>query len=123
MKKGFTLIEMIAGLTILSAIAMVTVPQVTNLIKNEENNRYEQFLAEISLATETYISKNSDNYPELKIVNGNVCVNLEDIVNAHLLNSSQKNVKTDESILSSSVLVTLNSDYQYDYIYQDGTKC
>ena len=33
MKRGFTLIEMIAGLTILSAILMISVPQVTSLLK------------------------------------------------------------------------------------------
>ena len=123
MKKGFTLIEMIAGLTILSVILMISVPQVTNMLKNEENNKYEQFLTEITLATETYISKKNDEFPELKIVNGTTCINLEDIVGEHLLASSQKNTKTDESVLASSIQVTLNSDYQYDYIYQDGTKC
>ncbi len=123
MKRGFTLIEMIAGLTILSAILMISVPQVTSLLKNEEENRYDNFLTEISLATETYISKKNDEFPELKTVGGTTCINLEDIVSEHLLSSSQKNTKTDESILTSSIQVTLNSEYQYDYIYRDATMC
>ena len=123
MKKGFTLIEMIASLTVISAIILITVPQVKNLLKTEENNEYEQFLSSIYLATESYISKKNDEFPDLKTIGGTACINMEDIVREHFLKSTEISTKTNESILSSSITVTLNDKYQFDYVYQDGSKC
>ena len=123
MKKGFTLIEMIASLTVISAIILITVPQMKNMLKNEENNQYEQFLSSIYLATESYISKKNEEYIDLKTIGGSACINMEDIVREHFLKSSEKSTKTNESILASSIIVTLNEEYKFDYVYQDGSKC
>lgn len=123
MKKGFTLVEIIACLTLLGFILLITVPQVNNLLSSKEDSEYNQFLSDIYLATESYISKNKNLYPELQNVNQTICINLEDVVKANLLNSKTKNTKTQNNIMASSIKVSLNNNYKYDYIYQDGSKC
>lgn len=57
-KKGFTLIELILTICILSIIAVISFVTVTNIIKESKNDNCELIKANIINATKDYISDN-----------------------------------------------------------------
>ena len=59
MKKGFTLVEMIGIIVILSVILLVAVPATLRTIQNSNEKRNESFRDDLKLATESYIVKHS----------------------------------------------------------------
>lgn len=114
--KGFTLIEMLAVVTILGIITLIAFPYANNLLKKSKDNEYQRFLDDISLATEAYLVDNSDNYESLKQIGGTDYISLKNIVESGYLKSTTINPKTNEKIdLNTSVKVTLNEDKTYNY--------
>ena len=56
MKKGFTMIEILAVFTITAVILLVTVPLITGMLKKGDKTTYDEFEKTIFLATESYIN-------------------------------------------------------------------
>ena len=54
-KKGFTLIEIIGVVTVLSLILIVAVPALTTTLKRNEQNRYDQVISTCKTAAENYV--------------------------------------------------------------------
>jgi len=62
-KKGFTLVELIAVIIIMAAIALFAFPSIINLIENNQIKKNEEDLKTLYLATENYILQNyKDEY-------------------------------------------------------------
>ena len=59
--KGFTLIEVLAVIVILGVLATITVPTVSNVIKQNEENSYKNLQKSIIAAAKIYISDNKYN--------------------------------------------------------------
>lgn len=121
--KGFTLVELIACFIVLGLILLISIPKVNNLISNKEEKEQESFLSEIVLATESYVSKNKDTYPELKTIGQGVCINFNDIITSGLISQNIVNPQTKKNISLSSIIVTLNDEYKYDYNLQNDILC
>ena len=56
MKKGFTLVELLAAITIIAIIGLIAVPNIVNSIKNNNIDSYESVINDIKLAAETYVT-------------------------------------------------------------------
>lgn len=54
-KRGFTLIELLAVFTIMGIILLLSIPQITSLLKKSNDTSYESFLKNVSLACEAYV--------------------------------------------------------------------
>ena len=118
-KNGFTLIEMLAVVTILGIISVLAFPYANNLLKKSKDNEYNRFLDDIYLATEAYLVDNSDNYATLTKEDGVEYVSLEKVVKGGYLKSTTVNPKTGEKIdLNKSVKVT-NKNKKYNYALMD----
>ncbi len=118
-KNGFTLIEMLAVVTILGIISLLAFPYANNLLKKSKDNEYNRFLDDIYLATEAYLVDNSDNYAALTKEDGVEYVSLEKVVKGGYLKSTTVNPKTGEKIdLNKSVKVT-NKNKKYNYALMD----
>lgn len=105
-QKGFTLIELMGVVLILTIIGLIAVPSVINQIKGTQEDvnkvRRELFIA----AASNYLSINSSSYP---LVNGKVyCIRVTNIVDAGLLD--KKNLVDPETNDSSDAAInkTLN---------------
>ena len=55
MKKGFTLVELLAVVTIMGVILLISVPNITKQLKKTNSNRYSEFVEDLFLATESYL--------------------------------------------------------------------
>ncbi|MCI5678077.1 MAG: dockerin type I domain-containing protein [Candidatus Faecisoma sp.] len=116
-KKGFTLIEMLAIIILLSVIALITYPIINNVVSDSKDEIYDKQISELVRLSNTWVTKNMDS---LEIKNGykyylsfnelfeQGFVSKEDIINP----------KTGENLLGCMV-VTYNSltdgfDVEYD---------
>ncbi len=122
MKKGFTLVELLATLVIIGLISLMSFSSLNNQIKQTNKSSYDKFISSVELAVESYIT-NSDDYPKLKVQNNPVCINLKEVVLKRYLGSKITNPKTNTSITESSVVVKLDENSTYTYEYQDSTLC
>lgn len=64
MKKGFTLVELLASIVLLGLLMMVSYPKIIEMVenKNEEIDESKQTL--IYSAVDTYINNNLNDYPK-----------------------------------------------------------
>lgn len=121
-KKGYTLIELLAVLSIIAVILLIAIPSVTRQLSGIEDNNYKQFKQNIYLAAESYINGNPDEFINLKETNGEACIEIEDLVYEGWIKSNMNNPKTNKKIsMSGSVkIVNINGEYRYTYMATSG---
>ena len=121
-KKGFTLVEMLIVITLISIIALMAIPLMTNYIKKGENDKYKAFENDIFMATEAYLQKYIDNYPQLSNVGGVAYIYMDELVKEKLVKSNLVNPKTSEKIGECTENSCTIDDYTITVIKQeDGT--
>lgn len=59
-KKGFTLIELIAVIVVISIILLIVVPNVTKVLNDKKQTMYESSISEIEKVAAEYVSSNPD---------------------------------------------------------------
>ena len=92
--KGFTLVEILAAVTILALLALITVPAVTKPIKDSKNDLYK---AQLSSFKESAKGWGVDNmYSTLPEIGDCIIVNLDTLIASGLVEPSIKNPKTGE---------------------------
>lgn len=70
-KSGFTLIELIGIIVIISLILLVAVPSINSVIEQGEENKKQEALNNIYMATENYLMANYDEYSSLDNIGAN----------------------------------------------------
>ena len=118
-KKGFTLIEIIAIIILLSVIALITYPVINNLIINSKDELYEKQISELVRLSNTWTTK---NIKKLKMTDGYTYnLSFEELNEQGFISDKQvKNPKTGEN-LPGCMKVTFNSTNNgYDISYDEG---
>lgn len=89
MKKnnGFTLVELIAVITILSLIVLVSVPVIINTINRAEQKEYDKFKQIVVNAAELYLERNRDLYPHFSEIGDSIDINAETLIKEGYLKS------------------------------------
>lgn len=113
--KGFTLIEILAVVTILGIISVLAFPYVDNLLKKTKENEYNRFLDDIYLATEAYLI---DHQEEYSLDGDTEYVSVKKLVENGYLKSTIINPDTNKKInLDTSIKITIaDNSYNYEYI-------
>lgn len=120
-KDGFTLVELLGVLVIISLILIVSVPAIINNFKSSENEEMENFKKELYGAAESYYIENIDRFdfdtsPTYKIY-------VSELVSEGYISGSRVNptFKTKISFENSYIELTKTSSgvVQYEYIYQE----
>ncbi|MBE6138250.1 MAG: type II secretion system protein [Firmicutes bacterium] len=118
-KRGFTLVELVAIITLLAVILMIVVPTVGTSIKNARENSYLKQIDLIEKAAKNFGVENDHLLPEF---NSNQIITIDFntlYTSGYLKDKAPMNPKTEEG-LTGCVKVSYNSDYnQYEYKYID----
>lgn len=114
-KKGFTLIELVAVVTLLAAITLVSVPSIVNTLKKNEEKEYKEFETVLKRATELYVERNRSLYPELNNIGGTVDVEAETLINEGYLKQSLKNPNDDIPLVNYRVNIKVDNDQIFIY--------
>lgn len=123
MKKGYTLVELLAVIVVLSVIiGLVSINAVHYYNKRKERD-YENIKSLIIDNSKVLVSATSNKIS--KIVDSNIQIsntcrlNYSDLVKYNLMDEDTKNPITGEVISGTYVKITLSSDYEYNYEYID----
>ena len=117
-RKGFTLVELLAVLTILSLVLSITMYSVTSLIRNAKEKTYATTVNEVEKAAGNYLLENGN---ELFFSNSSIsnnenaeskCVTVQDLVDYDFLN---------KDVVKSSISENKNVQLT-DYVYIERNK-
>ena len=117
MKKGFTLVEVLAVIVILGLLVVIIVPVVNNLLGDSEDALYDKQIDSIEKATQKYMVEHSEFMPD---EGGSTSFYLYELVNNGVIeNNKIINPKTKEE-LDGCVVVSYNNEFnQFEYNYSD----
>lgn len=114
MKKGFTIIEVLAVITLIAILTVIIMPNILNSVNNEKESVSDSAKQMIYDATDIYVKENSEIYPSTEGLN--YCIKLETLVNSGKLLSPIKDMKKDKEVpLNYYVKATVNEYNQFDY--------
>ena len=119
MNKGYTLIELLGVILLLTLLTLFILPNVVNSIK-KSNEKNEKLMDDIiKSAAKLYMS---DNFDDLYIENGFVyCIPLSRLVDAKYLDAPVKYGNYDDATGVKAVKITYNFKYEYTII--DNATC
>lgn len=111
--KAFTLIELLAILVILAILSFILIPTVQNSIQSAKKDTYDNQVATIKSAAESYFI--NSNFSVLE--NEEKVIYVTDILNGGYIESSSVINPVDSTEMSGCVLVQFYSNqYHYKYI-------
>ncbi len=111
MRKGFTLVELLAVIVILAIILAIAIPSISNIISNSEEQAYESQKKFIIDAAKKYVMLNGN----LTYENYVATITLSDIKNENILPSQIKNPRGGEFDDNTVIMITELSDGKLSY--------
>lgn len=116
-KKGFTLVEVLAVITILGIISVITTATVINIINDARDKLYDK---QIAIYEEQAKKWSVDHADELKMDKAdNRCITLVDLYESGYLEKSDlKDPRDSSKQIPGGIIITYNESYNqfmYDY--------
>ncbi len=122
MKRGFTLVEMLAVVVILGLVLIIAIPQIQNEVANKKTAVHETTLRMIYDAAELYVTADSHTYK--KEVGNTYCIHLQDLVDKELLEEPITNFQDGSALdLSLGIKVVVNEYKEFTYSLQTTSSC
>ena len=137
MKKGFTLVEILAVIVIIGLLLILIVPPVINRISGSSDEAKETENEFIYNVADMYINEHPEKYPpgrsgkyciliqdlidEGKF--GKYCILIQDLIDEGKLVEPVTDVVTGENLKDKSVLVTIYSTGTREYEIKEGAEC
>ena len=113
--RGFTLVELIAVMTLLAAIILVTVPVIINTIKKNDDKLGENFEKSLKQAAELYMERNRDVFPDLNNIGGTAEVSTDILIEEGYLKQDLENPIDNSSVLNYKIIVEVGNDNIFIY--------
>lgn len=114
-KKGFTLIELIAVIVILSVIMLVSVPSLVTTIKENREKRYQDYVDNLYIAAENYVTSKSELLNSLDTPGAEVTFTIQDLIVEGYVKSSNMNRDFSDITENTKIKVIVNSDQTFKY--------
>ncbi len=116
-KNGFTLVELIAIILVLSIIMTISFTSLSKTIENSNNQKYDTLIKNIETACENYVNlpgiyRNVDSTINS---NGSYEVTMNDLINASVIDEIPINPKNNKKMKNGKIIVTKNSNNELVY--------
>lgn len=120
MKKGFTLVELMAVLIVLAVISMIALPAIMSSLEESRQKSYDSQVERIIVAAKKWAIDNNDLLPE----EGTYKVSITTLISGQYIgnveNGKLKNPKSSGEFMDGCVNITYSEGYnQYIYNYQE----
>ncbi len=121
MKKGFTLVELICVVVILTLLFILAIPSISNLISNEEENISSNMEDIIKNAAALYVS----DYNYLKNDGSVYCIEINELINNNYLSNPLKDPITGNLVdtLKNKYVRVWVSNGNFEYLVKGVSKC
>ena len=115
MKKGFTLIEILAVVTIIGLIFILVIPKIATSLKNKKGDVDTTTNNIVLAAAKSYVADNHDKFE--KVDSNTYCLPISTLTKKEYLESPVKNVTDDVDITNTkSVKITYNKGFKYEIV-------
>lgn len=101
-KNGFTLVELLGVIALLTIIFLIVVPSIINLVKKTTIDIDKATEELIYSSTRIYIDKNSYDYPLL--ANNVYCITIDDLIKSGELEEGLVDIKTGKKVNPSLII-------------------
>ena len=109
MKKGFTLIEMIAVVGIIGLMSIIVMPNIINQISGKKKELSDVTAEIIFKSAESYMDNNITKYPKKSM---NVyCIKLQTLINEGYLESMVGDLEINKDLDTSRLVRTIVNEY------------
>ena len=115
MKKGFTLVELIVVIVLLSLITVFTFPSINKLLIERKEKLYNVQVENIKLSAQNYINKN-----HLLSSNDKVFVTLCQLKQAGFTDENIKDPRTGVLFPNDSKVIALKDNSEYEFVLGEG---
>ncbi len=121
-KKGFTLVELIAVIGLLTIIALVGAPLLLNQIASARKSRWNNFKNDMCLAAEAYVNHENINSNSFKNVNDTISISVLNLISGGYVKNNLKYPKVNKNSdinvnTNDSVRLTINENMTYTCEY------
>lgn len=117
MKRGFTLVELLAVITLIGLLSLIVIPVVDKIIKDNEEQLYE---TQIKMIEDSARSWAADNIFQLPSNNGEVLTKtICELENSGFLEADVKNPKTEELFYKDAVVKITKTENGYEYTFDE----
>lgn len=116
MKKGFTLVELLAVIVVLGLLITLVSPKLLGVFDENSDRLYNNTILEIERFAKLYLIDNADLYFEID-ENGYVDIQMSNLCDSKLLSCPVIDPK-DDSEINGYVRVTKDSSNENKYIYK-----
>ncbi len=115
MKKGFTLIELIATIGVLVIIILIAAPIINTIISDSKTKAYLETKKNIESAANLYVLRNVHDFPD--VVGQRGFVTISQLKTAGLLRNDTLDPRTNSIITEGEIAVELQASGSYTYNY------
>lgn len=115
--KGFTLVELIAVITVLAIVALITVPAVNNAIKKSQEKALKAQEEVIVESAKKYALENIEILPKFDL--GEKIIYVRDLVSGGYLEKVPLNPITNEKMSECVIVTYIESKDKYTYTYSE----
>ena len=117
--RGFTLVELIAIIAVLSTIFLVSLPYLLNVTKDDDEKKYNDMVKNLCLSGESYLYANNEIFPELSMQNSQIEIKINQLIEYGNVDKRLENPKTNKNVKDDSLIYTVLSDLSLDCKYKD----
>ncbi len=119
-EQGFTLVELLAVIVILSLIALISVPAITGIIKSSKETLSDAQRKNIELSAKNWASdiKNVKKLPQED--GDNICIELTTLQNEGYADLEIKNPKNGKDLIASVQITRNGKNLEYEVFSNSG---
>lgn len=117
MKKGFTLVELLAVIVIIGLLALVAYPAILRIISDSKNSSYNTQVALIEKAAKEWAVEHPMNLPDISDPNCSKCIMISQLTSEGYL-SKDEITNPKGGTFNGGVKVSCASN-KYEYQYQE----
>lgn len=117
--KGFTLVEILAVITIIGLLSLIVIPSIDAIIKSSKDDTYEVQINLILAGLENWAAANVFELPSVE--NGVETITLGELKTSGFIDVDIRNPKTDECFRNDIVLKITKKNNKYKYEVDEST--
>lgn len=119
MKKGFTLVELLAVIVVIGIIATIGVASVSGVINASKQGAYEEQVRKIEKTAREWAVENTNQLPDMTEGSTPINVSLEMLKSSGKLPKIPEDPRTGTAMTGSVVIAYDYSNNQYTYTYSE----
>ena len=118
LKRGFTLIEMLAVIAVLAVATLIAAPTIINILKKSEAKQYENYLEDLYLAAESYVQTHASERVNLSNPGDVYIVSIKKLREKSLVKKNLVNPKTNKNTLDTDgIEIKVENDLTHRYSF------